>query len=197
MFIDSGLERCSRLQFFTEIQGNEPDAIDILDDVYKDMYESYAWGTGIKRLMIDDRGLNTFNSQVKKYSSYFYSLLIDFKNFMFTCHKLRREFYMYYCTDYSGSHDLDFCGTGYMCFEMPYTDDNIKKLSMFIGIITSVQRPGIDSGLPLCTAGEFRIIQNKGILKFKLMPGKNLLDDEEYNNILGHDFMKTLRDSKK
>lgn len=176
-------EKISKLQLFVTAKNDSvsdiPDAIDQLSDRYKYLYDSYAWGVGIKRLIVRPESISGFVSQIKTYESLFYSATLDFKSFMFTNFSNDRDFYIYYSEDHQYNGGLDFCDNGYHCFEFG-SMDLLPDICKMLGMLCTLQRNGKNSEcLPVCTGGELSLVPQKGIIKMKIMP-KNTI---EFNNV--------------
>jgi len=194
------------LQFFMSnkncnIPDDAIDAIDLLSQEFDIFKESLSWATGYKRLLVQ-LPTKEHLGQLTTYKNIFYTLILNIDAFMFTNHKPRREFYMYYSLGRSpGDHDLDFCDHGYNCLEI-YFDDYIhgpesfmKDMAILLSIITTFERND-DSGMPMCTGGEYKIIRHRNIMKMKLMPNFDLYD-ELFDTLFNEDFIKLIRVSIK
>lgn len=203
-------ESVSKLQLFVMMKGNDdyPDAIDMLSPAYSQLYDSYAWGTGIKRLILDERALTDADKQLTIYKNLFYSAVIDFKNVMFTNFSNNRDFYIYYSEGSKKEgeyidHSLDFCDSGYHYFEFRGEDANdhtIQELCKFIALVTTVSRneEGGNEAIPMCSGGELSVSRHKEVIKMKLMPVNSIdLYSQFLVDMLGNNTMDMIIDAKK
>lgn len=160
------------MQFFIESNVFRPgiltgitDAVDMLPPEYDDLLSILEWTRGTKRLVFDDSRFG-LTERIRTYKNYLYSLLLDSGTFMFTCHKDRREIYLYYSED--KKNDLEYCDVGYSCLEIPIENEIISDICSYVARGTCTQRN--DEGMSEIMAGEFKTLSSKGIVKIKLMP---------------------------
>ncbi len=177
-------EIVSRLQFFVkdnhiQTQSELMDAKDLLSDEYEDLKDILYWTDGIKRFVFDDR--MSPSKRLRTHKNYFYSLINDCGDFMFTCHKDRREMYLYYSE--GRENDLLFCDEEYSCFEIPLNDEIISDVCILMALGTC-QESDKYPGMSRILAGEFKTLHQKKSLKFKVMPKLNLSRDDVIENSL-------------